>query len=75
MIMNDMICDKEMIALKHCKKILFRSISDHVVDHVITLEHQNRRIVLVLLGTKVTSKWDDMGECKSSIGVPHSGTT
>jgi len=30
-----------------------RSIRNHVPDHVITLEHQNRRIVLSLLGTKV----------------------
>jgi len=30
-----------------------RSIDEHVPDHVITLEHQNRRIVLSLLGTKV----------------------
>jgi len=30
-----------------------RSIKNHVPDHVITIEHQNRRIVLSLLGTKV----------------------
>jgi len=30
-----------------------RSIRNHVPDHVITLEHQNKRIVLLLLGTKV----------------------
>jgi len=30
-----------------------KSIENHVPDHVITLEHQNRRIVLSILGTKV----------------------
>ena len=35
---------------------MIRSIVNHVPDHVITLEHQNRRIVLSILGTKVLQR-------------------